>query len=52
MKAIRIHEIGGPEALIYEDCPSPTPGPGQVLIEQVHGLLAVPGQSRCLSMPA
>jgi NADPH2:quinone reductase len=33
MKAIRIHEVGGPETLKYEDCPSPTPGPGQVLID-------------------
>ena len=33
MKAVRIHELGGPEVLKYEDCPSPTPGPGQALIE-------------------
>ena len=33
MKAIRIHELGGPEVLKYEDCPSPTPGPGQALID-------------------
>ena len=33
MKAVRIHEVGGPEALKYEDCPSPTPGPGEVLID-------------------
>ena len=33
MKAIRIHEIGGPEVLKYEDCPAPTPGPGQALID-------------------
>ena len=33
MKAIRIHEVGGPEVLKYEDCPSPTPGPGQALID-------------------
>ena len=33
MKAVRIHELGGPEVLRYEDCPSPTPGPGQALIE-------------------
>lgn len=32
MKAIRIHEFGGPEVLKYEDCPSLSPGPGQVLI--------------------
>ena len=33
MKAIRIHETGGPEVLKYEDCPSPIPGPGQALIK-------------------
>jgi NADPH:quinone reductase-like Zn-dependent oxidoreductase len=33
MKAIRIHEDGGPEVLRYEDAPDPEPGPGEVLIE-------------------
>lgn len=33
MKAIRIHEDGGPEVLRYEDVPDPSPGPGEVLIE-------------------
>ncbi len=33
MKAIRIHERGGPEVLKYEDCPAPAPGPGQVLVD-------------------
>jgi NADPH:quinone reductase-like Zn-dependent oxidoreductase len=33
MKAIRIHEDGGPEVLRYEDAPDPVPGAGQVLIE-------------------
>ena len=33
MKAIRIHEDGGPEVLRYEDVPDPTPGEGDVLIE-------------------
>ena len=32
MKAIRIHEFGGPEALKYEECPNPDPGPGQALV--------------------
>ncbi|HEV8603679.1 MAG TPA: zinc-binding dehydrogenase [Gaiellaceae bacterium] len=32
MKAIRIHEDGGPEVLRYEDAPDPSPGPGEVLI--------------------
>jgi len=33
MKAIRIHEDGGPEVLRYEDAPDPEPGPGEVLVE-------------------
>ena len=32
MKAIRFHEHGGPEVLRYEDAPTPSPGPGEVLI--------------------
>lgn len=32
MKAVRIHEDGGPEVLRYEDAPDPAPGPGEVLI--------------------
>jgi NADPH:quinone reductase-like Zn-dependent oxidoreductase len=32
MKAIRIHEDGGPEVLRYEDAPDPEPKPGEVLI--------------------
>jgi NADPH:quinone reductase-like Zn-dependent oxidoreductase len=32
VKAIRIHEDGGPEVLRYEDAPDPTPGPDDVLI--------------------
>ena len=32
MKAIRIHEHGGPEMLRYEDAPDAQPGPGEVLL--------------------
>lgn len=32
MKAIRIHEDGGPEVLRYEDAPDPESGPGEVLV--------------------
>jgi NADPH2:quinone reductase len=32
MKAIQIHETGGPEVLKLADLPIPEPGPGQVLI--------------------
>ena len=33
MKAVRIHEDGGPEVLRYEDAPDPDPKPGEVLVE-------------------
>ncbi|HEU5363372.1 MAG TPA: zinc-binding dehydrogenase [Gaiellaceae bacterium] len=33
MKAIRIHEDGGPEVLRYEDAPDPEPGEGEILVE-------------------
>jgi NADPH:quinone reductase-like Zn-dependent oxidoreductase len=36
MKAVRVHEYGGPEVLRYEDAPQPDPGPGDILI-RVHG---------------
>ena len=32
MKAVRIHEDGGPDVLAYEDVPDPEPGPGEVLV--------------------
>ena len=32
MKAIRIHDDGGPEVLRYEDAPDPEPKPGEVLV--------------------
>jgi zinc-binding alcohol dehydrogenase/oxidoreductase len=32
VKAVRIHEDGGPEVLRYEDVPDPAAGPGEVLI--------------------
>jgi NADPH:quinone reductase-like Zn-dependent oxidoreductase len=32
VKAIRIHEDGGPDVLRYEDAPDPEPGPGEVLV--------------------
>jgi NADPH:quinone reductase-like Zn-dependent oxidoreductase len=32
VKAIRIHEDGGPEVLCYEDVPDPEAGPGEVLV--------------------
>ena len=32
MKAVRIHEFGGPEALRYEDLSVPEPGPGEARV--------------------
>ena len=32
MKAIRVNEHGGPEALAYEDVELPEPGPGQARV--------------------
>ena len=35
MKAIRVHQFGGPEVLKLEEVPDPQPGPGQVVV-RVH----------------
>lgn len=35
MKAIQVHNFGGPEVLEFRDIPTPKPGPGQVLV-RVH----------------
>ncbi|MDE3190548.1 MAG: zinc-binding dehydrogenase [Acidobacteriota bacterium] len=32
MKAVRIHDDGGPDVLVLEDAPDPSPGPGETLI--------------------
>jgi NADPH:quinone reductase-like Zn-dependent oxidoreductase len=33
MKAVRVHNYGGPEVLRFEDAPRPTPGSGEVLMK-------------------
>ncbi|OGB97486.1 MAG: hypothetical protein A3G35_07655 [candidate division NC10 bacterium RIFCSPLOWO2_12_FULL_66_18] len=33
MKAIRLHQPGGPDQLRYEEIPTPRPGPGEVLVQ-------------------
>ena len=33
MRAIRVHELGGPDVLRYEEVPLPSPGPGQALVK-------------------
>ena len=35
MKAVRLHQLGGPEVLVYEDAPRPEPAEGEVLV-RVH----------------
>jgi NADPH:quinone reductase-like Zn-dependent oxidoreductase len=32
MKAVRVHNYGGPDVLRFEDAPRPSPGPGELLI--------------------
>jgi NADPH2:quinone reductase len=32
MKAVRVHQFGGPEALVYEEVDDPQPGPGQAVV--------------------
>ncbi len=33
MKAIHVHEFGGPEVMVLEDAADPTPGAGQILLD-------------------
>jgi NADPH:quinone reductase len=32
MKAIQVHQFGGPEVLVLEELPTPKPGPGEILV--------------------
>jgi NADPH:quinone reductase-like Zn-dependent oxidoreductase len=41
MKAVRIHDYGGPDVLVYEDVPRPRAGPGEILI-RVHAAAVNP----------
>ena len=33
MKAMRFHQHGGPEVLVYEDAPTPEAGPGEAIVQ-------------------
>jgi NADPH:quinone reductase-like Zn-dependent oxidoreductase len=35
MKAVVVHQYGGPEVLKFEDYPDPAPGPGEVLVRVI-----------------
>src|SRR5690348_3254962 len=37
MKAIQVHQFGGPEVLKLEEIPTPKPAAGQVLV-RIHGV--------------
>src|SRR5436305_13969216 len=37
MKAIQVHEFGGPEVLKLQELPTPNPGAGQVLV-RIHAV--------------
>src|SRR5690242_12914235 len=41
MPALRMHEPDGPESLVFETAPTPTPGTGDVLVE-VHAASFTP----------
>jgi NADPH:quinone reductase-like Zn-dependent oxidoreductase len=43
MAALRLHEPGGPERLVFETAPTPEPGTGDVLVE-VHAASYTPGE--------
>lgn len=43
MQAIRLHHRGGPDQLLLEDAPIPTPRPGQVRL-RVHAAALTPGE--------
>ena len=45
MKANRVHAFGGPEVIVFEDIPRPTPGTGEVLL-RVHAAGVGPWDAR------
>ncbi|MCA9876097.1 MAG: alcohol dehydrogenase catalytic domain-containing protein, partial [Anaerolineales bacterium] len=48
MKAIRVHQPGGPEVLRYEQAPLPEPGPGEARIKiEAAGVNYIDTYHRC-----
>ena len=33
MRAVRVHELGGPQQLVIDEVPEPVPGPGEILVK-------------------
>ena len=53
MKAIRVHQFGGPEVLRFEEVSTPKPGPGQALVKlHAIGVNPVETYQRSGSNPA
>ena len=60
--AVRVHKVGGPEVLTYEDVEVAAPGPGQIRVKQhacgvnfIDTYLphrALSGAAACRSFPA
>lgn len=48
MKAARIHDYGGPEAIVYEDAPRPEPQAGEILV-RVHAAGVNPADAKIRS---
>lgn len=47
MKAVRIHQYGSPDVLVYEDAPRPSPAAGEVLVKvQAVGINPVDWKTR------
>ena len=50
MKAIRVHEFGGPEVLKLEEVPTPKLSAGQVLV-RIHAAGEIPMKPTCGRVP-
>jgi hypothetical protein len=52
MKAVRIHEFGGPDVLKFEDIPAPNPSEGETRIRVVAADLALnPSNPESMPLP-